>query len=307
MPDAYALLDALFAHAPVGLAFWDDELRYRRINPALAAMNGARAGGPPRPDGRGGPRARAGRRSSASSLERVAADGRSRSSTCPSRASRAAPTTGRASWMASYYPVRSADGERLGVAGLVRDVSEEAEAEAERVRLLREALSSRAQAEAAQVRAEARAGRGGGRAAPHGVPRRGRRPARRRLDRLRGDAARGRARRGADDRRLVHVHARRARRDARAASPSPRRTPSSSRLAVRMLERYPRPRRRRRRARRTRSAPARASSSASCRSRCSRRRRRTRSTSRCCAGWACAPAIVVPLKAARARRSGRSR
>jgi PAS domain-containing protein len=40
MPDAYALLDALFAHAPMGLAFWDEDLRYRRINGALAAMNG---------------------------------------------------------------------------------------------------------------------------------------------------------------------------------------------------------------------------------------------------------------------------
>ena len=40
MPDSYALLDALFAHAPVGLGFWDHELRYRRVNPALGAMNG---------------------------------------------------------------------------------------------------------------------------------------------------------------------------------------------------------------------------------------------------------------------------
>ena len=40
MPDTYALLDALFAHAPVGLAFWDGELRYQRINNALAEMNG---------------------------------------------------------------------------------------------------------------------------------------------------------------------------------------------------------------------------------------------------------------------------
>src|SRR4051794_35390439 len=35
-----ALLDALFADAPVGLAFWDAELRFRRINAELAAMNG---------------------------------------------------------------------------------------------------------------------------------------------------------------------------------------------------------------------------------------------------------------------------
>lgn len=35
-----AVLDALFATVPVGLAFLDADLRYRRVNPALAAMNG---------------------------------------------------------------------------------------------------------------------------------------------------------------------------------------------------------------------------------------------------------------------------
>src|SRR3954449_1441125 len=35
-----ALLDTLFATAPVGLAFFDRELRYTRINDALAAING---------------------------------------------------------------------------------------------------------------------------------------------------------------------------------------------------------------------------------------------------------------------------
>src|SRR5439155_9852305 len=35
-----ALLDALFASAPVGLGFWDRELRYVRVNAALAEMNG---------------------------------------------------------------------------------------------------------------------------------------------------------------------------------------------------------------------------------------------------------------------------
>src|SRR5437764_739085 len=34
------LLDALFANAPVGLGLWDRELRYQRLNAALAEMNG---------------------------------------------------------------------------------------------------------------------------------------------------------------------------------------------------------------------------------------------------------------------------
>jgi PAS domain S-box-containing protein len=38
-----AVADALFAHAPVGLAVWDRDLRYVRINDELAAVNGAPA------------------------------------------------------------------------------------------------------------------------------------------------------------------------------------------------------------------------------------------------------------------------
>jgi len=38
--DAEVLLDAVFQTAPVGLAAWDADLRYVRINVALAAMNG---------------------------------------------------------------------------------------------------------------------------------------------------------------------------------------------------------------------------------------------------------------------------
>lgn len=38
--EAYALLDTIFASAPVGLGFWDRELRFTRINKALAEING---------------------------------------------------------------------------------------------------------------------------------------------------------------------------------------------------------------------------------------------------------------------------
>jgi PAS domain S-box-containing protein len=38
--ESLALLDTLLAKAPVGFAFMDQELRYRRINEALAAING---------------------------------------------------------------------------------------------------------------------------------------------------------------------------------------------------------------------------------------------------------------------------
>ena len=38
--DAYAILDAIYARAPVGLALFDRELRYARINDRLAEING---------------------------------------------------------------------------------------------------------------------------------------------------------------------------------------------------------------------------------------------------------------------------
>src|SRR3954468_7024918 len=34
------LVNAMFGHAPIGIAYWDADLRYRRVNAELAAMNG---------------------------------------------------------------------------------------------------------------------------------------------------------------------------------------------------------------------------------------------------------------------------
>ena len=41
--ESLGLLDALFATAPVGLAFYDHDLRYLKINETLAALNGVPA------------------------------------------------------------------------------------------------------------------------------------------------------------------------------------------------------------------------------------------------------------------------
>lgn len=40
LEEAYALLDTIFDSAPVGLGFWDRELRFTRVNGALAEING---------------------------------------------------------------------------------------------------------------------------------------------------------------------------------------------------------------------------------------------------------------------------
>ena len=41
--EAAAVLEALFTGAPAGLAYWDPELRYRRVNPRQAEIDGAPA------------------------------------------------------------------------------------------------------------------------------------------------------------------------------------------------------------------------------------------------------------------------
>jgi PAS domain S-box-containing protein len=126
MPDGYALLDALFAHAPMGLAFWDRDLRYQRVNAALAEMNGL------------APEQHVGRRTGEvvgdelgarvdDMLRRVLESGRPFTDSDITGTTAAAPGEQR-QWLASYYPVPDAGGELLGVAGLVLEVTGERQA-----------------------------------------------------------------------------------------------------------------------------------------------------------------------------------
>jgi PAS domain S-box-containing protein len=134
-----ALLDALYGSAPVGLGFWDRDLRYVRVNEALALIN-----------------------------ERSAADhvGRTFHEVVPQLAddlekiARGVLDTGQAvigleiaagspttpevprHWRASYYPVLGPDGEPIGVGAVVEETTERRHAE-ERER------AARAEAEAA--------------------------------------------------------------------------------------------------------------------------------------------------------------
>jgi PAS domain S-box-containing protein len=145
---ATALLDAIFSAAPVGVAFWDLGLRYRRVNPGLAALN---------------------RISPEEHLGRTPSEVLGELGERVEEQLRVVIQTGEAVVDAeidsrlhdrdvhrqvTLFPVRGHDGEVVGAAGVIRDVTAQHEAEAERARLLREALASRAQAEAAQVRAE---------------------------------------------------------------------------------------------------------------------------------------------------------
>lgn len=123
--ETLGLLDALFATAPVGLAFFDRELRFLKVNETLAAMHGVSAGqhiGEP-PDqvipgmaGEIGGYLRSVLESGQPILEREIVGGASE-----------APAD--RVWLASYYPVRTADGETVGVGAVVADVTERARGE----------------------------------------------------------------------------------------------------------------------------------------------------------------------------------
>jgi len=115
-----ALLDTLFATAPVGLAFWDTELRFQRINTTLAEMNGltiddhlGRAIHDVLPELS---------EQISNDLRRVLATGE------PVFAEAVGATPAQPNvasvWSAAYYPVRAADAEVLGVGGVLQDVTE---------------------------------------------------------------------------------------------------------------------------------------------------------------------------------------
>ncbi len=130
-----ALLDTLIANAPIGMAFFDRELRFRQVNPVLAAMN---------------------ERSSAehfgrlphellpkaghlleSLLKQVLATGDPLLDIELVESELVASGLSRI-WLASYYPVRDAEGSLLGVGAIVSEVSAQRYAAQARERQRRE-------------------------------------------------------------------------------------------------------------------------------------------------------------------------
>jgi PAS domain S-box-containing protein len=115
-----ALLEALFAEAPIGLGFWDTELRYQRVNDVLATMNGVAV------------EEHLGRRVSEvlpelgpqleGLLTEILATGEARPDCHIEGATPAAPGVTR-HWLASYFPVRASDGAMVGIAATVVEVT----------------------------------------------------------------------------------------------------------------------------------------------------------------------------------------
>jgi len=142
---AHAVLEALYAGAPVGLGYWDADLRYRRVNRKLAEINGlpeeAHIGRRPAELlGAVGERAEAAFRrvlETRSAIVEMAFSGETP----------AAPGTTR-NWLASFYPVLDDEGAAIGVGGVVIDVTDRQQAAEREHAALREAENARARSDA---------------------------------------------------------------------------------------------------------------------------------------------------------------
>jgi signal transduction histidine kinase len=146
--EATALLDTLLAAAPVGFGLLDTELRYRRVNAALAAINGlpveAHLGR--RPSEVLGPVELA--RQAEAMLRQVLASGEPVLDLALSGETPDRPGVER-HWKGAFYPVRSQAGRLLGIGVMVTELTEQVCTEA-----LRDSDQTRAEAELRATRAE---------------------------------------------------------------------------------------------------------------------------------------------------------
>jgi PAS domain S-box-containing protein len=121
LEETATFLDSALESAPIGIAFWDAELRYQRINAALAAINGAP------------PSVHIGRTLEEMvpalapilrpMLERVLASGATESDQIIEGET---PATGgqRRQWQVTYYPIAAKGRDPVGVGCMVMDVTE---------------------------------------------------------------------------------------------------------------------------------------------------------------------------------------
>ncbi len=133
--DSYAQLDTLLVSAPVGIGFWDRELRFVRVNDALAQLNHRS------PDEHIGKTLAEVIPKLAPRLEplyrHVLETGEPVVHEESTDEAIAGPGDAR-HWLSSYYPVLSEDGETTGVGGVILELTGQKRADA-RLRLLAEA------------------------------------------------------------------------------------------------------------------------------------------------------------------------
>src|SRR5919199_6045755 len=149
LAEAYALLDVIFARAPVGLALFDADLRYVRVNDRMAEFNGVPLG---EHAGHTISELLPGLPGIEDDLRRVLDTGEPLieveiSGETPARPGR------RREWLCSYWPVRPGDGERItGIGSVVFEVTER--------RIARRALRAQADRYEALLAALSEAGEG---------------------------------------------------------------------------------------------------------------------------------------------------
>ena len=141
--EALARLDSLFENAPIGLGFWDREIRYLRVNEALAEMDGLPSEAH---EGRTVAELLPGVSPEMTRiLERVVREGATVRDTETELETPAAPGVKRR-WTVGYYPVRDRSGEIIGAGAVCDEITElrrAQQAEAE----LRDALERALEAE----------------------------------------------------------------------------------------------------------------------------------------------------------------
>ncbi len=121
LQETVALLDTLLDSAPIGFAFFDRDLRYRRINDTLAEINGLSAA---EMLGKTVPEVLPGLEAVVSqSLRPVLETGEAQVGIEVRGRTPALPDTDRF-WLSSYYPVNDAAGQRLGVGVVVVEITE---------------------------------------------------------------------------------------------------------------------------------------------------------------------------------------
>ncbi|MBA2385241.1 MAG: PAS domain-containing protein, partial [Actinobacteria bacterium] len=133
--ESFAQLDTLLVSAPVGIGFWDQNLRFVRVNDALAALN------------RLTPEEHVGRTLAEviptfapvlEPLYRSVLESGEPIVHTESTDERALLQGDRRHWLSSYYPVRTPEGEVIGVGGVIMEVTDRKRAD-DRLRLLAEA------------------------------------------------------------------------------------------------------------------------------------------------------------------------
>jgi PAS domain S-box-containing protein len=116
--ESLALLDAFLENAPIGIAFFDSDLRYRLVNETLAAGNGrAVSEHVGRPLLEAIPDMPA---AIVADVSEVARTGRP----LLNREAVGRPGSRDRTWLSSYFPVRTKDGRALGVGVVAQDVTE---------------------------------------------------------------------------------------------------------------------------------------------------------------------------------------